>query len=62
MSWDTRNEAAERARFIALYGEELWNQIQALTQPKPLASREVFKPRAPAAEPQAEDSDKWWNK
>ncbi len=69
MTWEHRNEAAERARFIELYGEDLWNQIQALTKPKPLAAREVLKPRAPTADPdrpatQTEDSDDplWWNK
>lgn len=47
MTWQHRNDAAERARFVAIYGEALWDQIQALSAPKPLAEREVLKPRAP---------------
>ncbi len=40
MTWlPERDESAEREAFIAIYGEELWNKIQALSAPKPLASR-----------------------
>lgn len=59
---------AHKAAFIKLYGEELWNQIQSLSAPKPLAAREVFKPRkpAPADRPalQTEDSEdpNWWDR
>ncbi len=75
MTWlpPKRDAEAERAKFIEIYGEELWNQIQAITEPKPLASREVMRPRrhAPAPEPspavdrpalQTEDSGDpaWW--
>lgn len=70
MTWlpPKRDDAAERAAFIELYGEELWNEIQELAKPKPLAAREVFKPRKPPTEDrpalQTEDSDdpKWWEK
>lgn len=70
MTWHppARNEAAEREAFIALYGEELWNQIQALKEPKPLATREVFKLRRSPVEDrpalQTEDSEdpNWWEK
>jgi len=51
-----RETAAEyekrKADFIALYGEDLWNQIQDLSKPKPLAEREVFKPRRPPEPPE----------
>lgn len=68
MTWPRRNDAAERAAFIALYGEALWDQIQALSEPKPLATREVMKPRRPPADDrpalQTEDSEdpNWWDK
>ncbi len=75
MTWlpPKRDAEAERAKFIAIYGEELWNQIQAITEPKPLASREVMRPRrhTPVAPPnndrpalQTEDSGDpaWWEK
>ncbi len=61
------DEAAEKARFIAIYGEDLWNEIQALSAPKPLASREVLKPRRPPENDrpalQTEDSGnpEWWD-
>lgn len=63
-----RDEAAERAKFVAIYGEDLWNEIQAISAPKPLASREVFKPRKPPENDrpalQTEDSEdpNWWEK
>jgi hypothetical protein len=60
VTWQpSRSEAAEREAFIKIYGEDLWNQIQELTAPKPLADREVMKPRRPApAQPaQNEDAD-----
>lgn len=74
MTWPPpRDEAAEKARFIEIYGEELWNEIQELGKPKPLAEREVMRPRRPqpATTPspatdrpalQTEDSDdpQWW--
>lgn len=71
MTWPpARDEAAEKARFIELYGEELWNQIQDLGKPKSLGEREVFKPRKPVADAsdrpalQTEDSEdpEWWEK
>ncbi len=70
MTWlpPKRDDAAAKAKFIALYGEELWNQIQALSEPKPLAAREVFKPRRPPVNDrpamQTEDSEdpNWWEK
>lgn len=73
MTWfPHRNAAAEKARFIAIYGEELWNQIQALSEPKPLAEREVMKPRRkseptteqdrPALQTEGSDDPNWWDK
>ena len=73
MTWlpPERDDAAAKARFIEVYGEEgeaIWNKIQALTAPKPLAAREVMKPRKPPTEDrpalQTEDSDdpEWWDK
>lgn len=71
MTWQpSRDDAAEKARFIELHGEDLWNQIQDLGKPKSLAAREVFKPRKPAPDIQdrpalqTEDSDdpEWWDK
>ena len=61
------DDAAAKARFVAVYGEEgeaLWNQIQELSKPKPLAAREVFKPKPPVADRPAEDPEdsKWWEK
>lgn len=68
MTWlPPSTDAATKARFIALYGEELWAQIQELSKPKPLAAREVIKPKPPVNDRpalQTEDSDDphWWNK
>lgn len=78
MTWlpPERDDAAAKARFIEIYGEEgeaIWNQIQELSKPKPLAAREVLKPKqaAPAQPPandrpalQTEDSEdpNWWEK
>lgn len=70
MTWypPPRDDAAAKAAFVALYGEELWNEIQRLAEPKPLAAREVFKPRKPPQNDrpalQTEDSEDpaWWNK
>lgn len=76
MTWyPKRDEAAERELFIEIYGEELWNQIQAISEPKPLSAREVMKPRRPLPPVertppdndrpalQTEDSDdpSWWD-
>jgi hypothetical protein len=68
MTWlPPSNNAATRARFIALYGEDLWNQIQELGKAKPLAAREVMKPKPPTNDRpalQTADSEDpmWWNK
>lgn len=68
MTWlPPSNDAATKARFIAIYGEELWNQIQAVSASKPLAAREVLKPKPPTNDRpalQTEDSGspRWWDK
>lgn len=69
MTWlPPNNDAATKARFIAIYGEELWNQIEELSKPKPLAAREVFKPRPkadpdrPATQTAESDDPMWWQK
>jgi hypothetical protein len=68
MTWHPkRDDAAERARFIAIYGEDFWNEIQAKIAPKPLAAREVMKPRPqvndrPALQTEDSDDPRWWEK
>lgn len=69
MTWlpPKRDDDAEKARFIELYGQELWDQIQAVSATKPLAAREVFKPKPPTNDRpalQTEDSGspRWWDK
>jgi hypothetical protein len=74
MTWiPDRDDAAEKARFIEIYGEDLWNQIQELTAPKPLAAREVLKPKQPAPtqpaandrpalQTEGSDDPAWWEK
>jgi hypothetical protein len=63
-----RDEAAERAAFVELYGEDLWNEIQALAKPKPLSAREVMKPRRlptedrPALQTEDSEDPRWWDK
>jgi hypothetical protein len=71
VTWQSRDDAAAKARFIAIYGAEgeaIWNQIQELSKPKTLAAREVFKPKKPDTEdrPALQTADSkdplWWNK
>ncbi len=70
MTWlpPEEDEATRKAKFVALYGEELWNQIQALSEPKPLAAREVLKPRRrpdpdrPATQTEDSEDPNWWEK
>lgn len=74
MTWlpspeELETEAArKKAEFVAIDGEELRNEIQAMSAPKPLAQREVMRQRRPSTNDrpalQTEDSDdpNWWDR
>ncbi len=72
MTWlpPKRDDAAAKADFIAVYGEEgeaILKQLEGLSKPKPLAAREVLKPKPPTNDRpalQTEDSGdpRWWDK
>ena len=69
MTWlPDQDPDAERAVFVAIYGEELWNQIQAV---KSKPSGQEWRPAKrqpppqddrPATQTEDSSNPKWWEK
>lgn len=63
-----RGPDAERARFVELYGEELWAQIQsAKSKPsgqewRPAKRQPAPQDDRPATQTEASDNPNWWHK